>query len=168
MKNITTFQRHNCILVGLAVVITLFFVLVNCSQKRPHEKFKPPVAKKIPEKITIHGHTRIDNYNWLGERENPEVIEYLKAENGYTEKVMAHTEPLQETLFEEIKGRTKETDLSVPVRRGDYLYYERREEGKEFPFYARKRGSMGAEEEIILDVNELALRKAVLRARSGL
>jgi len=164
MKNITPFQRHNCILVGLAVVITLFFVLVNCSQKRPHEKFKPPVAKKIPEKITIHGHTRIDNYNWLGERENPEVIEYLKAENGYTEKVMAHTEPLQETLFEEIKGRTKETDLSVPVRRGDYLYYERREEGKEFPIYARKRGSMEAEEEIILDVNELASTQGLLVA----
>lgn len=71
----------------------------------------------------MHGHARIDNYYWLREYDNPEVIEYLRAENEYKEKVMAHTEAFQETLFEEIRGRIKETDLSVPERKGDYFYY---------------------------------------------
>jgi len=129
----------------------------TCSKKKESYKaFTPPVAKKIPKELSLHGHTRIDYYYWLAERDNPEVIEYLKAENEYKEKVMAHTEALQETLFEEIKGRTKETDFSSPERRGDYFYYERREEGKEYPIYARKLGSLEAAEEIMLDVNELA------------
>ena len=134
----------------------LFFMETCSKKKESYKAFTPPVAKKIPKELSRHGHTRIDNYYWLGERDNPEVIEYLKAENAYTEKAMAHTVALQETLFEEIKERTKETDIFEPTRRGDYFYYERREEGKEYPIYARKRGSLEAAEEIMLDVNKLA------------
>jgi len=156
MKDIKPFRCNSNIAIGLAVFLTIIFAIVNCSQKRPNEKFELPAAKKIPEKISVHGHTRIDNYYWLGDRDNPEVIEYLKAENKYTEKVMSHTEALQETLFEEIKERTEETDFTIPERIGDYFYYERIEEGKEYPIYARKLGSLEASEEILLDVNELA------------
>ncbi|NIR42665.1 MAG: S9 family peptidase [Gemmatimonadetes bacterium] len=116
----------------------------------------PPRAEVIPHELEAHGHMRIDNYYWLNQRENPEVIAYLEAENEYTEAMMAHTEALQEKLFQEIKGRIKETDLSVPYREGDYFYYSRWEEGKDYPIYARKRGSLDAAEEIMLDVNELA------------
>lgn len=86
------------------------------------------MKRNLPKKLTMHGHARIDNYYWLGERDNPEVIEYLRAENEYKERVMAHTEAFQETLFEGIRGRIKETDLSVPERKGDYFYYIRWEE----------------------------------------
>ncbi len=116
----------------------------------------PPVAKVVPHELEMHGHVRIDNYYWLRERENPEVIAYLEAENAYTEAVMAHTAGLQEALFEEIVGRIKQTDLSVPFFRDGYYYYTRTEEGKDYPIYARKQGSLDAEEEILVDVNELA------------
>jgi len=139
MKPIKLFYRNSNILIGSGIVLFLIFIFVNCYQKRLYERFEPPIAKKILEKITIHGHTRIDNYSWLQEPGNPEVIEYLESENKYEEKVMAHTEALQKTLFEEIKGRTNETDFSFPERRGDYFYYQRMEEEKEY-----------------LDVNELA------------
>jgi oligopeptidase B len=129
---------------------------MNCSQKRSYEKSEPPVAKKIPEKNTLHGHTRIDNYHWMEERDNSEVIEYLKAENDYTNKIMAHTETLQETLFGEFSGRVDKSVLSLSRHDGDSLYYFRWEEGKEHPFFIRKRGSPEADEEILIDVNEIA------------
>lgn len=116
----------------------------------------PPTAKVVPHEMTEHDNVRTDNYFWLRERDNPEVIAYLEAENEYTEVVMAHTEELREKLFEEIKGRIKQTDLSVPYRLGDYYYYSRTEEGKEYPIYARKPGSLEADEEILVDVNEVA------------
>ena len=113
----------------------------------------PPVARVIPEQLETHGHTRIDNYYWLNQRDNPAVIEYLEEENAYTDALMAHTGGLQEELFEEIKGRIKQSDLSVPVREGDFFYYSRTEDGRDYPIYARKRGSLDATEEVILDVN---------------
>ncbi|WP_419950338.1 S9 family peptidase [Candidatus Palauibacter sp.] len=116
----------------------------------------PPVARVIPEQLETHGHTRIDNYYWLNQRDNPEVIAYLEAENDYTDALMAHTEDFQAELFDEIKGRIKQTDLSVPVKEGDFFYYTRTEDGRDYPLYARKRGSLDADEEIILDVNALA------------
>lgn len=88
--------------------------------------------------MTIHGHTRVDNYYWLNERENPEVIDYLKAENAYVKEMMKHTEPLQNQLFKEITGRIKQDDMSVPVRKNGYWYYSRFEEGMEYPLYCRK------------------------------
>ena len=100
---------------------------------------QPPVAKKQPKELTAHGDTRIDNYYWLNERENPEVIAYLNAENAYTQEVMADTEELQEKLFKEIVSRIKQTDESVPFKRDGYYYYTRYEEGKEYPVYVRKK-----------------------------
>ena len=88
--------------------------------------------------MTIHGHTRVDNYYWLNERENPEVIDYLKAENAYVKEMMKRTEPLQNQLFKEITGRIKQDDMSVPVRKNGYWYYSRFEEGMEYPLYCRK------------------------------
>ena len=116
----------------------------------------PPVARVIPEQLETHGHTRIDNYYWLNQRDNPAVIEYLEEENAYTGALMAHTEDLQAELFDEIKGRIKQTDLSVPVKEGDFFYYSRTEDGRDYPIHARKRGSLDADEEIILDVNAYA------------
>ncbi|MDX1577070.1 MAG: S9 family peptidase [Gemmatimonadota bacterium] len=117
---------------------------------------EPPVAPVHPTTLEAHGHERVDDYYWLNDREDPEVIAYLEAENEYTDAVMGHTEELRERLFEEIKGRIKQTDLSVPVKRGDYFYYTRTEDGKDYPIYARKRGSLDADEQVMLDVNELA------------
>jgi oligopeptidase B len=114
------------------------------------------VAAVRPTELTTHGVTRVDDYYWLRERDNPEVIAYLEAENDYTEGAMAHTDELQAELFTEIKDRIKPDDSSVPYRDGDYFYYTRYEEGMEYPIYARKPGSLEATEEVMLDANELA------------
>jgi len=114
------------------------------------------VAAKKPKEMTIHGHTRIDNYYWLRERENPEVISYLEAENAYRERVMKDTEQLQKDLFEEIVGRIKQDDESVPYKENGYYYYTRYEEGKEYPIFCRKKESLEAAEEILANVNEMA------------
>lgn len=116
----------------------------------------PPVTKVIPKIDTLHGDVRIDNYFWLRDRNNPEVIEYLKAENEYTEAMMAHTKEFQKKLYEELLSKIKETDLTVPERLDDYYYYTRTEEGKQYPIYCRKKGSLDAKEEILLDQNVLA------------
>ena len=120
---------------------------------------QPPAAKKVPHKLENPGGVRIDDYYWLKERNNPEVLEYLKAENAYTEAVLKHTEPLKEKLFGEIKARIKEDDSSVPFKYGNYYYYKRYEQGFEYPIYARKKGSLEAPEEIILNANELGKGK---------
>jgi oligopeptidase B len=117
---------------------------------------EPPVAKKIPKTTAIHGDTLIDNYYWLREKTSPEVIAHLEAENAYTASVMKKTEPLQERLYREILGHIKETDLSVPYKLGDWWYYTRTEQGKQYPIHCRKRGSLKAKEEITLDLNALA------------
>jgi oligopeptidase B len=114
------------------------------------------MVKKIPTKLEKHGHVRIDNYYWLRERENPEVIRYLNEENEYAAKEMSHARGFEEILFDEIKGRFKQTDMSVPYKRDDYFYYTRYEEQKEYAIYARKRGSLAEPEEIILNANILA------------
>ena len=114
------------------------------------------MVRQIPTRLEKHGCVRLDDYYWLRERDNPEVIAYLNAENEYAEKQMAHTKAFEEKLFEEIKGRFKQTDMSVPYKRDDYFYYTRYEEGKEYPIYARKHGSLERPEEIMLDVNVLA------------
>src|SRR5712692_3243204 len=114
------------------------------------------MVKRIPTRLEKHGHVRDDDYYWLRERDNPDVIAYLNAENEYAEKQMAHTKAFEERLFEEIKGRFKQTDMSVPYKRDDYYYYTRYEQGKEYPIYARKRDALDRPEEIMLDVNALA------------
>jgi oligopeptidase B len=123
----------------------------------------PPIAKIVPKQITLHGDTRVDNYAWLRERTNPEVTAYLEAENLYTEEVMGPLQPLRDTLYREILGRIQETDLSVPVKRDDYFYYSRTEEGKAYGIYCRKHGSLDAPEEILLDGNALAAGEKYFR-----
>ncbi|HME62832.1 MAG TPA: S9 family peptidase [Candidatus Binatia bacterium] len=114
------------------------------------------MLKKIPTPLEKHGHVRVDNYYWLRQRDNPEVIKYLNDENEYGAKEMAHTREFEERLFDEIKGRFKQTDMAVPYKRDDYYYYTRFEQGKEYPIYARKRRSLEQPEEIMLDANALA------------
>ena len=117
---------------------------------------KPPIAQVKVHTSKIHGYTRVDDYYWLRERDNASVIDYLKAENAYTDSKMKHTRGIQEKLFVEMKGRIKENDMDVPVRDGNHFYYSRTEEGKQYPIYCRKGGSLEGDEEIILDVNQLA------------
>ncbi|SPE32230.1 Protease 2 [Candidatus Sulfopaludibacter sp. SbA3] len=116
----------------------------------------PPVAPIHPKVSVLHGDTRTDNYFWLREKTNPAVLEYLAAENAYTAAMMRPEEALQEQLYREILGRVKETDLSVPVRQGDYFYYTRTEKGRQYTIYCRKRLSLEADEELLLDANALA------------
>ncbi len=120
------------------------------------EALKPPMARKTARTETLHGAERRDDYYWLRERKSPEVRSYIDAENAYTDAFMKETAPLQEKLYAEMLGRIQETDLSVPYRKGDFLYYSRTEEGKSYPIYCRKHGSVDAPEEITLDLNELA------------
>jgi oligopeptidase B len=143
--------------------IVVFAVLsVSCLGARVamgiegHEMKEPPVAKVVPERLEKHGDVRVDNYYWLREREEPDVLAYLKAENAYTDAMEAHTAPLEGALFEEIKGRIKQTDLSVPYKEDGYFYYIRFEEGSEYPFYCRKKGTLDGPEEMMLDANALA------------
>ncbi len=110
----------------------------------------------VPKRLEKHGHVRVDDYYWLKERKNPKVIDFLKKENEYTKAVMAHTETLEKTIFQEIKGRIKQTDMSVPYMLDDYFYYTRYEDSREYPIYCRKKGSLDGLEEIMLDANALA------------
>ncbi|HEY8549739.1 MAG TPA: S9 family peptidase [Vicinamibacterales bacterium] len=116
----------------------------------------PPVAKKIPTVRELHGEKFVDDYFWMREKSNPDVVAYLEAENAYAAAVMKPLEGLQEALYKEMLARIKETDLSVPVRDGGYFYYSRTEQGKQYPIYCRRKGSLEAPEEVMLDLNELA------------
>ena len=136
-------HRSFCALIAVAVAV-------------PLTAQTPPTVRQIPTRLEAHGQVRIDEFYWLNQRENPEVIHYLEAENAYTDSVMAHTKAFQDTLFEELKGRIRQNDASVPYRLDGYYYYSRFEEGKEYAIYCRKRGSLEATEEIVLDVNVLA------------
>ncbi|WP_406600948.1 S9 family peptidase [Mangrovimonas aestuarii] len=115
-----------------------------------------PKADKKPKVLRVHDHERIDNYYWLNDRQNQEVIDYLNEENEYTKSCLKHTEELQKSLFEEMKGRIKEDDTSVPYLLNGYWYITRYEKGKDYPIYSRKKGSLDAEEEIMFDCNEMA------------
>jgi oligopeptidase B len=115
-----------------------------------------PLARRIPVELTIHGETRTDDYYWLRERANPDVKAYLEVENAYTEEVMRPVAELREKVYQEILGRIQQTDLEVPVKRGDYYYYSRTEEGKQYSIYCRRSGSEEASEEVLLDGNVLA------------
>ena len=114
-----------------------------------------PVAPKRPHAITQHGITRIDDYYWMRFKDDPQVLAYLQAENDYLEETMQHTQLLQEKLYQEMKGRIKEDDSTVPERRDHFYYYQRNEAGKQYPIFCRKQGSLEAPEEILLDQNAL-------------
>jgi oligopeptidase B len=136
----------------LILLLIAVFILAACTG----EQAPAPAPEKRPVTLELHGDKRIDNYFWLRERDNPEVIAYLEAENAYTEKALTPFKGLQSVLIDEIKSRIKQDEESAPYRRGEYLYYTRYIDGSEYPIYARKKGSLDAPEQVILDVNELA------------
>jgi oligopeptidase B len=119
------------------------------------ETAAPPVAPRVPHSEVRHDEKVTDDYHWLRERSNPEVTKYLEAENAYTEAMTKDLKPFEDALYHEMLGRIKQTDLSVPVRQGNYFYYSRTEEGKQYPIQCRRKGSMDAQEEVLLDLNEL-------------
>ena len=119
-------------------------------------RLTPPLAEAKHTENSLHGHTLVDDYAWLRDKESQETLAYLTAENDYTAAVMEPTKDLQETLYREMLSHIKETDVSVPYRDGDYWYYTRTEEGQQYPIYCRKKHSLEAPESIILDVNQLA------------
>lgn len=139
-------------------VICLIFA-TSCKKEKPQDDrmdITPPTAQKIEKHLEIHGDVRIDNYYWLNDRENPEVIDYLERENDYYHKMTAHTKDFQTSLFEEMKARIKEDDESVPYFYNGYYYITRYETGKDYPIFTRKKGSLEAEEEIMFDGNKMA------------
>ncbi len=142
------------ILAAIAVLISL----IGCAPEGTQvtELPDPPVAAKKPKELEAHGDVRVDDYYWLNERENPEVIEYLEAENSYLEAAMAPTEALQEELYDEIVARLKQDDSSVPYEKGGYYYYWRYPQGGEYRIWARKEGSLEADEEVLFDGNLMA------------
>ena len=154
------FDKASKTLSFAAILLLLFFSYMGCGGGEKAgtavEAIKPPVAKIIPKELTAHENTRIDNYYWLNERDNPEVVAYLEAENAYKDTMLAHTKDFQDKLYNEIVGRIKQTDMSVPYKDQGYFHYTRYEEAYEYPIYCRKKGSLDAEEQIILDVNEMA------------
>ncbi|MDC8003846.1 S9 family peptidase [Aureisphaera galaxeae] len=142
----------------LVSVLSLIFA-ASCKQKETSEtsmKLTPPKADKIAKNLEKHGDVRVDNYYWLNDKENEEVIDYLERENDYYEKMTAHTKDFQKDLFEEMKSRIKEDDQSVPYFYNGYFYITRYETGKDYPIYSRKKGSLDAEEEILFNVNDMA------------
>lgn len=122
----------------------------------------PPIAKKVPHATQIHGETLADDYYWLRNKGTPEVESYLNAELAYAEAFMKPTEALQQKLYGEMLGRIQQTDVAVPYLDRGYFYYTRTEEGKQYPIYCRKKGSLNAKEEVILDVNQLAAGKSYM------
>ncbi len=123
----------------------------------PRDRPAPPVAKRIPTERTFHGDIVVDEYAWLRDREDPDTLAYLRAEKAYAKAMTAHTSDLQTLLFEEIKGRIKETDLSVPVRRGPWWYYVRTVEGEQYGIHCRRRSEEDdGTEEVLVDFNAVA------------
>ncbi len=142
----------------LYCVLTLMAMLSmgkSMTIAQEQDSIKPPVAKKVAKTTTIHGDTLVDDYYWLREKSNPEVMSYLEAENAYTDAVMKDTEKFQAELYKELLGRIKETDVNVPYKSGNYFYYSRTEAGKQYQILCRKLGSLDAKEEVYLDLNEL-------------
>jgi oligopeptidase B len=149
------------------LVVTIVFSACDPGAKKETSEVQPPSPEKVPHELTAHGNKRIDNYYWMKlsdaqknaekkDEQTEKVLSYLNAENQYLETKLKHTEALQEKLYKEIIGRIKQTDESVPYKDNGYWYYNRYEEGQEYPIYCRKKGTLDAPEEIMLNVNELA------------
>jgi oligopeptidase B len=141
-------------------VLSLAFIMIFTGSTLVAQRdMKPPVAKKEPKVLKIHGYEIIDNYAWLrdrNEKKNPEIIKYLEDENAYTESFMKPHQPFVDTLYAEMLGRVKQTDVSVPYRIGEYWYFMRTEEGKQYPVYLRGKSRDGKDAEVLLDQNEMA------------
>ena len=147
-------MRQLFYVLGLFIVIVIGNIVIVAQTD-----MKPPVAKKEPKVLKIHGYEITDNYAWLRDRndkKNPEIIKYLEAENAYTESFMGRHKEFADNLYKEMLGRIKQTDLSVPYRLGDYWYFTRTEEGKQYPTYLRSKTRDGKDAEVLLDQNEMA------------
>ena len=141
----------------MLVFMVSLTLAVSCqNEKNTMTKTEAPVAKKVPKELIIHNDTRIDDYYWMNDREDSEVIAHLEKENAYYNKLTAHTKDFQTSLFEEMKSRIKEDDSSVPYKQNGYWYVSRFETGKEYPIYSRHKGSLDAPEEIMFNCNEMA------------
>src|SRR5258705_3820117 len=123
-------ERTLLTLLILISIMTLTFP--ELAEGQTSGTLKPPVAKKLPKDVTVQGDKRLDDYFWLRDKTNPDVTRYLESENAYTDEYMKPTVPLQDSLYKEMLGRIKQTDLGVPYRLGDYFYYTRTEEGKQY------------------------------------
>ncbi|MGB5013895.1 MAG: S9 family peptidase [Pyrinomonadaceae bacterium] len=144
---------------GLLCIASLFIIIVIGNITIVAQAMKPPIAKKVPKVLKIHGYEITDNYAWMRDRnkeKDPAIIEYLTAENSYTESFMGKHQPLVDTLYKEMLGRIKQTDLSVPTKIGDWWYFNKTEEGKQYATYLRSKTRDGANPETLLDVNEMA------------
>ncbi len=162
-------KKLACTLSIIISLVTALYLSRTMSFAQDDSMPKPPVAKKVAKTTTTHGDTLVDDYFWLRDRNmnesekmNPEIINYLRAENAYTTAIMKPAEAFQAALYKELLGRIKETDVNVPYRDGEFFYYTRTEQGQQYPIVCRKKGSVAAKEEILLDVNELAKGKAFM------
>jgi oligopeptidase B len=138
------------------ILISSLFSCDTKTQKSMSELPNAPVAKQIPKNLTIHEDVRVDEFYWLNDRENPEVIDYLNKENDYYYAHTAHTKKFQTSLFEEMKSRIKEDDSSVPYKYNGYWYITKYQKGKDYPIYTRKKETLEAAEELLFDCNEMA------------
>jgi len=142
-------KRYN--IQSLLFICFLLTLNLSCNMK-----INPPEAEKIPKKLKKHFDTRVDDYYWLNERENPKVIQYLNDENNYTDSRLKPTKKLQKVLFNEMKNRIKKDDSSVPYFYNEYWYIKKYIKGKDYPIYTRKHKSLDNKEEVLIDVNILA------------
>ena len=141
----------------LSLAALLIFSCNNKSSNKLMSDFnQPPLANKIPKELKIHGDVRVDEFYWLNDRENPEVIDYLNKENDYYKQETKHTKIFQEDLFEEMKSRIKKDDSSVPYKYNGYWYITKYEKGKDYPIYTRKKESLDSIEELLFDCNIMA------------
>jgi oligopeptidase B len=136
--------------------VLAFLLLAAGASAQDSATLRPPVAKKVPHKVELHGETRLDDYFWLKDKTNPEVIKHLEAENVYTAAMTGRLQPLADAIYGEMLSRIKQTDQNVPYRYKGYWYYSRTVEGKQYSIHCRKKGSLSAAEEVLLDVNALA------------
>ncbi|WP_097045245.1 S9 family peptidase [Flagellimonas pacifica] len=146
----------------LLVLRNCFFILClifagSCqnSKEKPMRN-TPPIAKKNPQKLEKHGDVRVDDYYWMNDREDQEVLDYLNAENAYYQEMTLHTKDFQDSLFQEMKSRIKEDDSSVPYKYNDYWYITKFEIGQEYPIYLRRKNNMESKDEMMFDCNQLA------------
>ncbi len=135
--------------------LLIFFIIPMCTTKSDN-KINPPVAMEKPKNLIKHNHTRVDPYYWMKERENPEVLKYLKQENAYTKEILKPTEKTQQIIFEEIVSRIKKEDQTAPYMKNGYFYYARFEKENEYPVYCRKKATLDSEEQVFLDVQQLS------------
>ncbi len=149
-------KRFFCFIFIAFVAITTLIAADDDQPASPSSSLTPPVAKKVHTENHINGGNLVDDYRWLRDKANPEVAQYLEAENAYTNSFMKPTEGLQKKLYDEMVSHIKETDVNVPWRYGAYFYYSRWEAGKQYPIFARRKGALDAPEQITVDLNELA------------